>query len=176
LRLELAKQLGIEVINFKEKGTIESVLNLVPGGVDVAIECAGFEYAKSLLHKVEMTLNLETDTADMFNEMFTCVRKNGTVSVIGVYAGYANHFPVGQMMEKGLIVRGGQCPVQRYWKMALENIRTGELDPTFIISHKAKLSEGPTLYDKFYNKQGVVKVFLRPDKLLVGAPQAVPLT
>jgi len=164
-RIQMAKQLGIEVINFKEQKTVPTLLELVPGGVDVAIECAGFEYATTFMHKMERAVNLETDTADIFSEMFTCVRKSGNVSVIGVYAGYANHFPVGQMMEKALKIRGGQSPTQKFWKMALEKIRTGEMDPTFVVTNKAKLSDGPELYKKFSDKAGVVKVFLRPDHL-----------
>ena len=136
---------------------------MVPGGVDIAIEAAGFEYATSMKHKIERALKLETDTADIFTEMFTAVRKCGTVSVIGVYVGYANHFPVGAMMEKGLTIKGGQAPVQKYWKMCLEKVQSGEMDPSFIVTHRAPLSEGPKLYEKFYKKQeGVIKVFLTP--------------
>jgi len=146
-----------------QKKTTEELFKLVPEGVDCAIECAGFEYATSMLHKVEMALKLETDTADIFSEMIYCTRKFGTIGVLGVYSGYTNHFPVGAMMEKDLIIKCGQSPTQKYWKMCLEKIISGELDPTFIISHRGKLSEGPALYEKFNNKEeGVIKVFLRP--------------
>jgi threonine dehydrogenase-like Zn-dependent dehydrogenase len=162
-RMEIAKRiLGIDVINFKEQDTVKTLMELIPGGPDVAIEAAGFEYSTTWKHKVERALSLETDTADILTEMITAVRKCGTVSIIGVYSGTCNHFPIGTMMEKSLIVKGGQSPTQKYWKMALEKIQSGELDPTFIISHKAKLSDGPELYKKFYDKDGVIKVFLRP--------------
>jgi len=162
-RLDIAKRIfGIEVINFKEQNTIKTLAEMIPGGPDVGIEAAGFEYSTSLLHKVERALSLETDTADILTEMISSVRKCGTVSIIGVYSGTTNHFPIGAMMEKDLVVKGGQSPTQKYWKMALEKIESGELDPTFIISHKAKLSDGPELYKKFNDKDGVIKVFLRP--------------
>lgn len=80
-RLDIARtKLGIETINFKETDTIKTLFELCPGGVDVAIECAGFDYAKSWTHKIETALGLETDTADIFTEMFTCVRKFGRIA------------------------------------------------------------------------------------------------
>jgi len=162
-RIDLAQRvLGIEVINFKEMDVCKTLAEWVPGGVDVAVEAAGFEYPKTMTHKIERALNLETDTADILSECIYCVRKFGHVSIIGVYSGYCNHFPIGAMMEKDLTVRGGQSPTQKYWKFALEKIRSGELDPTFIITTKGKLSDGPELYEKFHNHEGVIKVFLRP--------------
>jgi len=161
-RLEMArKELGIEVINFKEQDTIRTVAEMCPGGVDVAIECVGFEYAKSWTHKIEMALGLETDTADIFTEMFTCVRKFGRVSVIGVYSGYANHFPVGAMMEKDLTIKCGQCPVQKYWDVIVPKLISGEFDPRFVVTTRGMLMEAPEMYKKFSERtEGVVKVFI----------------
>jgi threonine dehydrogenase-like Zn-dependent dehydrogenase len=86
-RLRLAHNyLKIETINFKEQDVCKTLAELVPGGPDVAIEAAGFEYATTLKHKVEMALNLETDTADILTECITSVRKFGTISIIGVYS------------------------------------------------------------------------------------------
>ena len=80
-RLDVArKELGIEVIQFKDRDTIKTIHEMCPGGVDVAIDCVGFEYAKTWTHKIEMALGLETDTADIFNEMFTSVRPFGRVA------------------------------------------------------------------------------------------------
>jgi threonine dehydrogenase-like Zn-dependent dehydrogenase len=163
-RLALAKNhLGIETINFKEQDVCKTLEQMVPGGVDVGIEAAGFEYATTMRHKIERAVGLETDTSDILTEIITSTRKFGVVSIIGVYSGTTNHFPIGAMMEKGLTMRGGQSPTQKYWKMCLDKIKSGELDPTFIISHKATLAAGPQLYEKFYNRtDGVIKVFLRP--------------
>jgi len=161
-RLDLAKNhLKIETINFNEEDTCKAVLQHCPGGVDSSIECAGFEYSTTWKSKVERALLLQTDTADIFSEMFYCTRKFGTVSVIGVYTGFANHFPVGAMMEKDLTVNGGQSPTQKYWKYCLEKIQSGEMDPEFIITDRGYLKNGPELYKKFYDKK-TVKVFLRP--------------
>eukprot|EP01118_Nematostelium_gracile_P011960 TRINITY_DN4314_c0_g1_i1.p1 TRINITY_DN4314_c0_g1~~TRINITY_DN4314_c0_g1_i1.p1 ORF type:complete len:419 (-),score=121.70 TRINITY_DN4314_c0_g1_i1:31-1287(-) len=164
-RLSLARQLGIHVIDFANQKVLDTIEQLVPGGLDCTIECAGFEYATTLIHKVERALNLETDTADILTEMFMATRKCGNVSIIGVYVGFANHFPIGTMMEKGLNVRGGQSPTQKYWNMCLEKIQSGEMDPTWLVTTHGKLSDAPSLYKKFHEKsEGVVKVFLRPDQ------------
>jgi len=163
-RIAVAKKvLGIEVIDFKKDKVIDKVNELVPGGFDCTIECAGFEYATSILHKVERTLQLETDSCDILSEMTYCTRKFGTMAIIGVYAGFTNHFPIGALMEKGIIMTGSQSPTQKYWKMCLEKIRSGEMDPLFVVTHRAPLSKGPELYSTFYKKEdGCIKVFLRP--------------
>jgi len=96
-------------------GVAKAVREILPHGPDVAIECVGFHYARSLLHRAEMTFGLETDPADMMNKFFITMRKGGRVSVVGVYLGYVNHFNFGCFMENGLTMKAGQTPVQRYW-------------------------------------------------------------
>jgi len=170
-RLQIAKRLGIETVDFKAQNTVQALQEMVPGGLDCAIEAVGFEWSKTLTSKIERAIGLETDTADILSECITCTRKNGIISIIGAYAGYANHFPIGAFMEKHQLMTGGQSPTQKYWKMALEKIRTGEFDPTFVVSHKLPLSEAPLVYHKFFNREdGVVKVFLRPDYLMKPQP------
>jgi len=158
--------LHIETLDFKSQDVVKLLAEKFPHGVDVAIDCVGFEGATTLKHKVEMAIGLETDTADIFVEMFKSVRCFGNVSVIGVYSGYTNHFPVGAMMEKGLTVKCGQCPVQKYWKKNLEAIKSGTFDPSFVVTTRGLLSEAPELYRKFSERdEGIIKVFLRPDGL-----------
>jgi len=112
--------LGIETLNFKEVDVVKEMFNMFPDGIDVGIECAGFEYAKTWKHKFERAVGLETDTADILTEVIKCVRGFGHVSILGVYTGTANHFPIGALMEKGLTLRGGQSPTQKYWQEALD--------------------------------------------------------
>jgi threonine dehydrogenase-like Zn-dependent dehydrogenase len=168
-RLRVANTaLGIETIDFSKQDVVKTLHTMFPEGIDIGIECAGFDYAKTLKHKFEIAVGLETDTADIFTEIFTCVRPFGNVSVIGVYSGYANHFPVGALMEKALTIRGGQTPVQKYWRMALEKVMSGEFDPSFVVTHRGYLSDAPEWYKKFYEKDdGVIKVFLRPDNTII---------
>jgi threonine dehydrogenase-like Zn-dependent dehydrogenase len=163
-RLQKAESLGLEVIDFNKKDVVETLKEMFPTGIDVAIECAGGEYSKSWTDRAERALNLETDTADIFKEMFQSVRPFGRVSVIGVYIGFANHFPVGMMMEKGLTIRGGQCPVQKYWKALLQDVVDGKIDPSVVVTHRGTLKEGPEFYQKFLgHEEGILKVILRPE-------------
>lgn len=163
-RIQLAQQLGIETINFNEVDTTQRLLEMEPNGVDCCLEAAGFDYAKSLLHKVERFLNLETDAGDILTEMITCTRKAGTISIIGVYNFTVNHFPIGPMMEKHLTITGGQSFTQKHWKFCLDKIRSGEFDPTFVISHNLTLSQLPHYYQQFDQKiDGALKCFVRPD-------------
>ena len=90
-------------------------------------------------------------------------RKGGRVSVPGVYGGFADKFPIGALMEKGLTVKTGQTHVQRYTEQLLEMIGEGKLDTTFVISHRLPLEEAPKGYKMFKEQQNeVTKVVLRP--------------
>ena len=105
---------------------------VAPGGLDVALDCGTFHQPKSLLHKVEKTLLLETDVPEIVNEMIMSVRKGGRVDLIAAYSGYANHVNLGALMEKGVrLIGNGQAPVHKWWKEILEEyIMTGKFDPT----------------------------------------------
>jgi threonine dehydrogenase-like Zn-dependent dehydrogenase len=164
-RLNIAKQiLEIETINFKEFDTTKKLLEMEPNGVDCSLEADGFDYAKSLLHKIERFLNLEIDAEDILTEIIICTRKAGTISIIGVYNNTVNHFPMGPIMEKHLTITGGQSFTQRHWKFCLDKIRSGEFDPTFVISHYLTLSQVPDFYKQFDDKEvGALKCFVRPE-------------
>ncbi|WP_244489168.1 hypothetical protein [Devosia sp. Root685] len=90
-------------------------------------------------------------------------RKGGRVSVPGVYGGMLDKWPLGAMMEKGLQIKTGQTHVQKYTKDLLRRIQEGEIDTTFLISHRLSLEEAPTGYKNFHDKQNEwTKVVLRP--------------
>jgi threonine dehydrogenase-like Zn-dependent dehydrogenase len=89
-------------------------------------------------------------------------RNGGIVSVIGVYAGLVDKFPLGSLMNRGLTIRSGQCHVHRYMKPLLERIERGEIDPTFVISHHMTLDDAPRGYDMFVHKRdNAMKIVLR---------------
>ena len=86
-----------------------------------------------------------------------------TVSVIGVYSGFIDKFPIGSLMNRSITIKSGQCHVQRYLKPLLKRIENGEIDPSFVITHRMKLDDAPKGYDIFLNKQDdCVKVVLKP--------------
>jgi threonine dehydrogenase-like Zn-dependent dehydrogenase len=165
-RLDLAKdKLQIETINFKQEDVLKRIHEILGANeLDCAIECAGFDYSHSWLHKLETLVGHETDTSEIINQMFKAVRKYGNVALIGNYLGYANHFPIGAMMEKNLTIKSGQTPGKRYWKFCLEKIQSGEMDPTFLVTHRGTLADGPNYYRNMCDlKAGVIKVFMRPE-------------
>lgn len=179
-RLEHAQKVikGVEVIDYS-KENVEKVLKAkFPEfeGPDVCIEAVGFHYAKTLLHTVEQKVGLETDPSDIVNELLRCCRKGGCVSIVGVYAGYANHFNIGGFMEKALTMRGGQTPVQRYWHTLLDKITSGALDPTIVITHQLPLEQAAHAYKIFNNKEdNCIKVVLKPShECFAAEPSGAP--
>jgi len=152
LNIVKSKIRNVETLNFDEVDVKKAIETLCPGGTDVGIEAAGFRYAKSKLHKIERMLGLETDTSEIVNEVIACVRKFGRMVLIADYTGPTNHFNIGAMMEKHLFVSGGQATVQKHWNMVLDRIQDGSFDPTIVVTHYGRLSDGPELYDKFNPK------------------------
>jgi threonine dehydrogenase-like Zn-dependent dehydrogenase len=96
-------------------------------------------------------------------EAIMACRNGGVVSVIGVYGGLIDKFPMGSFMNRSLTMRTGQCHVQRYWKKLLEHIEKGDIDPSFVITHPMALGEAPHGYDIFNNKEdNCIKIVLKP--------------
>jgi threonine dehydrogenase-like Zn-dependent dehydrogenase len=90
-------------------------------------------------------------------------RNGGTVSVIGVYGGFIDKFPMGAVMNRSLTIKTGQAHVQRYMRPLLERIEKGEIDPSFVITHRMRLDDAPDGYDIFLNKEeDCIKVVLQP--------------
>lgn len=164
-RLEFAREkIGIETIDFSEYSDVpKRVYELVPRGLDVALDCGTFHEPKTVVHKVMKTLMLETDVPETVNEMIKSVRKMGRCGVIAAYAGFANGFQIGALMEKGVrFIGNGQAPVHLYWETILKDyIQTGKFDPTFMITHRARLEEMDKVYSAFDQRiDGVEKVFI----------------
>ncbi|KAI1709683.1 alcohol dehydrogenase groES-like domain-containing protein [Ditylenchus destructor] len=146
-RLALAKTvLQIETIDIEEvKDVPEALDKMLEGKLDVAIDCVGFDFPKTWLHKTQMKIGMETDCPELFTEMFRAVRKFGNISIAGDYYLATNNFPIGAMMEKGLTIRGGQCPVQKYWDRCTNVLRSGTIDPLFLVTHRGTLADVNTV-------------------------------
>jgi threonine dehydrogenase-like Zn-dependent dehydrogenase len=66
-------------------------------------------------------------------------------------------------MNKGLTLKSGQCHVQRYTKRLYDHIRNGDIDPSFVVTHRIGLDDAPDGYETFKHKQDeCVKVVLKP--------------
>ncbi|KAF8471214.1 alcohol dehydrogenase [Kalaharituber pfeilii] len=175
---------NLEILDYStvpaKKGVSGAINELVPGGVDVALECAAGEYPKGWLHAAEMALGLETDTSEILNEMILSVRKFGRCGITGVYAGFTNHFNIGALMERGVrLIGNGQAPIQKYWKDLLKMIQNNEIDPLMTLTHRISLEDVPTAYTKYDKKlEGIVKVFVETkfsDPPSAGAPRLAQL-
>ena len=116
-----------------------------------------------MLDNVKQRFGMGADSAHALREAILAVRKGGRISMPGVYGGFVDKFPLGALMEKGLQLRTGQTHVQRYLPDLLHRIGEGELDTTFLISHRLPLEEAAEGYRNFrYNQNDWTKVVLKP--------------
>ncbi len=168
-RLELAKSMGAEVINYHDVKVREALFEMTGGiGPDAVIDAVGMESHgfsfDNVIDAIKTTVKLGTDRTHALREIIMACRKGGRVSVPGVYGGMADKFPIGALMEKGLSVKTGQTHVQRYLRPLLEMIGEGKIDTTYIISHRLPLEDAPEGYKMFKEQQNeVTKVVLKPD-------------
>jgi threonine dehydrogenase-like Zn-dependent dehydrogenase len=124
------------------------------------------EHGHGAIHayaRVKQATRLETERPHAIREAILACRSGGVVSIIGAYGGVMDKFPIGAVMNRSLIIRTGQCHVQHYMPQLLERVQKGDIDPSFVITHRLALDDTPDGYDKFKNKQdGCVKVVLKP--------------
>jgi threonine dehydrogenase-like Zn-dependent dehydrogenase len=169
-RLEMAEAGGAIPINFDEESVIERLNDLTDGqGPHKCIDATGMEAHVSpslpdtVYDRAKQMLGLETDRPHVLREMIYVCRPAGVISIPGVYAGFDDKFPMGQLMNKGLTVRTGQTHVNRWTDDLLHRIEQGQIDPSFVITHTVGLEDGPEMYKVFRDKQdGCVKVVLKP--------------
>ena len=167
-RLALARRFGAETINYEETKVYEALQDMTGGiGPDACIDCVGLEahggFADNIWDQIKVSTFLGTDRAHVMRQIILAARKGGRVSVPGVYAGFVDKFPLGQMMEKGLTIRSGQTHVQKYMRPLYTAIAEGKIDSTFLISHRMGLEDGPEGYQKFHDDQdNYTKIVLKP--------------
>ena len=159
-RLQMARaQAGAtDVINYEETDVQDMLAELTAGrGPDACIDAVGAEAHGPLpvyaYDRGKQRLMLESDRPIALRQAIRACRNGGIVSVIGVYGGFIDKFPMGSVMNRSLTIRAGQCHVQRYTKPLLERIQRGEIDPSFVVTHRAPLSDAPQAYDMFLKKK-----------------------
>ncbi len=166
-RLRMAREkAGAETINYEETSVLDTLKEMTGGrGPDACIDAVGMEaHGHGVVYaydRVKQAVRLETDRPVALREAIMACRNGGTVSIIGVYGGFIDKFPIGSLMNRSLTVRTGQCHVQRYMKPLLERIRKGVIDPSFVITHHLPLADAARGYDMFLGKEdGCEKVVL----------------
>jgi threonine dehydrogenase-like Zn-dependent dehydrogenase len=168
-RLEMAQRQGAITIDMKDEYIYERLLELTGGmGPDSCIEAVGGEAHGSTLDawydQIAVATYMVTDKAHALRQAVNCCRKGGTVSVPGVYGGIIDKFPMGPFMNKGLTMKTGQTHMMKYMKPLLERVQRGEIDPSFVITHKLKLDDAPHAYEIFKHKRDrCIKVVLNPN-------------
>ena len=168
-RLRMAREkAGAETLNYEDTDVREALNEMTGGrGPDACIDAVGLEaHAPGLIgayDKAKQAVMMETGRPIALRQAIMACRNGGTVSVIGVYGGFIDKFPMGSLMNRSLTIKTGQCHVQRYMRPLLERIQKGEIDPSFVITHRMKLDEAPEGFAKFVSKQDdCIKVVLKP--------------
>jgi threonine dehydrogenase-like Zn-dependent dehydrogenase len=168
-RLQMARdQGGAETINYEAVDIYDALKEWTGGrGPDACIDAVGMEgHAPGPVgayDRVKQAMMQETDRPVALRQAILACRNGGTVSVAGVYGGFIDKFPMGAVVNRALTIRSGQTHVQRYMKPLLERVRKGEIDPSFVITHRVRLQDAPKMYDVFLNKQDeCMKVVLKP--------------
>ena len=167
-RLRMAERSGAETINYEELNVPETLKEMTGGrGPDACIDAVGMEAhspgVQMAYDRVKTMLKMETDRPSALREAILACRNGGTLSVAGVYGGFLDKIPFGAIVNKAITVRSGQTHCHRYMRPLLDRIQAGEIDPSFIITHRVRLDEVPLAYDIFRNKEDeCVKVVIQP--------------
>ena len=168
-RLRLAEEGGAETINYEQVGDVVETLKDMTGsmGPDSCIDAVGMEaHDNSVMYFVDrakQAMKTETDRPIALRQAIKACRKGGTVSVPGVYGGFDDKIPMGAFMNKGLAMKTGQTHMMRFMKPLLDRVENGDIDPSFVISHRAPIDQASEMYRIFCDKKdNCTKVVLDP--------------
>jgi len=168
-RLQMARDVGAITIDFMQEDVYDRIQELTHGrGADACIDAVGTEphtsaSFDSMIDRLKVAAFLGTDRPHVLRQCITNTRNFGIVSIIGVYGGLLDKIPMGSAINRGLTFKMSQTSVQYYLPKLLRWIEEGKIDPSFVITHRAKLEDGPGLYETFRDKKdGCIKVVLKP--------------
>ena len=167
-RLEKARKSNAETLDAGDPELQQKLRDLTAGrGPDRCIDAVGMQpraaIIDALYDRAKQALMLESDHPDALSQAIHACRKGGTVSIPGEYSGSVDRFPLGAAFAKGLTLRLGQTNVQRYVRPLLEKIERGEIDPSFVITHRLKLDDAVEGYANLASENGeCIKITLKP--------------
>lgn len=168
-RLAMAQAAGAETIDFRNADVYDEIMGRTGGrGADSCIDAVGTEPDtasgfSAVVDRLKVATFMGTDRPFVLRQAITCCRNFGTVSVVGVYGGFLDKVPMGSAINRGLTLRMAQTPVQRYLPKLMGLIESGQIDPSFVITHTAPLADGSDLYKTFNDRtDGCIKVVLKP--------------
>ncbi len=164
-----ANQGGAETINFDDVDIYEALMEMTEGrGPDRCIDAVGCEAhaggtLDGTIDAIKTTAFLATDRPHVLRQAIMSCRKGGNLSIPGVYVGFGDKIPIGAAMNKGLTIKQGQTHTHKYMPLLLEKIQSGEIDPSFVITHEIPLDDAPHAYETFQKREeGCIKVVLKP--------------
>lgn len=163
-RLRHAEGYGVETVNFQNQDhTGDQIKEMTHGGADVVIDCVGLDGKMSMTEMVETALKLQGGSKSAIELAAQCVRKCGTVMLIGVYGLRYNAFPLGDFFARNVQLKMGQCPATAYIPHIMKLIQDGKFSATDIITHRLPLDEAAEGYHIFEKKKDeCIKVVLKP--------------
>ena len=169
-RLELARSIGAITVDYSEEDvSVLTALKDLTGGIgpDACIDAVGLEAhmgdLQGFYDTIKVALMLETDRSGVLRQAIQAVRKGGTLSIPGVYGGLLDKVPFGAAFGKGITMKMGQTNMHNYMKPLLERIEKGDIDPSYIISHRITLDEAPKMYEIWRDKkEKVTKIVIDP--------------
>jgi threonine dehydrogenase-like Zn-dependent dehydrogenase len=169
-RLRLAREeCQAETIDYEEVDSVFDALKQMTGGrgPDACIDAVGMEaHGHSIdawYDRVKQAVRLEMDRAHALRQALHACRKGGVVSIPGVYGGFIDKVPFGSAFAKGLTLKMGQTHVHNYKQLLLDKIVNGDIDPSFLITHRRRLADAPEMYKTFRDKQDeCIKVVMTP--------------
>src|SRR5829696_5430103 len=168
-RLRMAADAGAETLDSLEDDIFERLKDMTGGiGPDACIDAVGMEAHGANLDywydKAKTIVFMATDRASTLRQAINCCRKGGIVSIPGVYGGFIDNVPMGDTFQKGLTLKKGQNHEQRYLTKMRQHIESGDIDPSFVITHTVPIDMAPEMYKTFRDKKdGCVKVVLKPN-------------
>ena len=168
-RLVMAADGGADVLDYEAVNVHEALRDMTGGqGPDACIDAVGLEAHGTTLDawydRAKVSMYMATDRTHALRQAISACRKGGTVSIPGVYGGWLDKFPLGPAFAKGLTLKMGQTHMHKYMPMLLERIEKGDIDPSFVITHRATLDDAPDLYRTFREKEDeCIKVVMRPN-------------
>jgi threonine dehydrogenase-like Zn-dependent dehydrogenase len=168
-RLRMAAEQGrAETVDFSREDVFDRLKTMTGGrGPDACIDAVGLEAhgatLDAYLDKAKTAAFLATDRPNALRQAIHACRKGGIVSIPGVYGGFLDKMPFGAAFQKGLTFKMGQTHMMKYMEPLFERIALGQIDPSFIITHRLPLDEAPGAYKLFRDKQDeCIKVVLKP--------------
>jgi threonine dehydrogenase-like Zn-dependent dehydrogenase len=167
-RLRMANDAGAETLDSMDRDVFDQLTAMTGGiGPDACIDAVGLEAhgpgIDYYYDKVKTATFMATDRASALRQAIHCCRKGGTVSIPGVYGGFIDKVPLGAAFNKALTLKMGQTHVHKYLPRLLAHIQNGDIDPSFVVTHRVAIDDAPQMYKTFRDKKdGCVKVVLKP--------------